>query len=198
MSPLLGGPGKIVEIDESKFGKRKYNRGHLVEGQWVFGGVERENGNFFLVPVERRNRDTLIPIIQEWILPGTTIISDCWAPYNILDQLDYHHLTVNHSNNFVDPVTGACTNTIEGLWRHAKHRVPQYRRVKSFFLGYLARFMFITRCRRQNLDPTVEFLKAAGSLYNVNSPPDNIPEESPLRPPRPPPDDHYDDDDDGN
>jgi hypothetical protein len=37
----IGGPGVIVEIDEAKFGKRKYNRGHRVEGAWVFGGVER-------------------------------------------------------------------------------------------------------------------------------------------------------------
>eukprot|EP00731_Ephydatia_muelleri_P003668 Em0001g3668a len=38
---VVGGPGKEVEIDESKFGKRKYNRGRAVEGHWVFGGMER-------------------------------------------------------------------------------------------------------------------------------------------------------------
>lgn len=31
----------IVEIDESKFGKRKYHHGHCVEGVWVVGDVER-------------------------------------------------------------------------------------------------------------------------------------------------------------
>ncbi|GFQ64511.1 piggyBac transposable element-derived protein 4 [Trichonephila clavata] len=42
-SEKIGGEGKIVEFDESKFGKRNYNRSHAVEGQWVFGGVERRS-----------------------------------------------------------------------------------------------------------------------------------------------------------
>ncbi|KAJ8955713.1 hypothetical protein NQ318_008585 [Aromia moschata] len=37
----IGDPGIHVQIDESKFGRRKYNRGRLVEGHWVLGiGVE--------------------------------------------------------------------------------------------------------------------------------------------------------------
>jgi hypothetical protein len=39
-SVKIGGPNKTVEIYESKFGQRKYHRGHPVKGQWVFGGVE--------------------------------------------------------------------------------------------------------------------------------------------------------------
>ena len=39
-----------MEIDESKFGKRKYHRGRSVDGHWVFGGIEqgsRESGNLY-------------------------------------------------------------------------------------------------------------------------------------------------------
>ena len=71
-STPLGGPGKIVEVDEAKFGKRKYNKGAYREGMWVLGGVDRETGNCFLVPCpgNRRTAAVLIPVIERWILPG--------------------------------------------------------------------------------------------------------------------------------
>ena len=51
----LGGLGKTVEIDESKFGaKRKYKRGSVSEGPWVFGVVERGSQSAAL-PCSRPN-----------------------------------------------------------------------------------------------------------------------------------------------
>ena len=44
----IRGPGKVVEIDESKFGKRKFHKGRRVDGVWVFGGIERETQKMFL------------------------------------------------------------------------------------------------------------------------------------------------------
>lgn len=38
---LLGGDSQIIEIDESKFGKRKYIRGHHVDGVWILGMIEK-------------------------------------------------------------------------------------------------------------------------------------------------------------
>ncbi|KYQ50359.1 hypothetical protein ALC60_10560 [Trachymyrmex zeteki] len=105
-SQKLGGPGCTVQIDEAKIGKRKYNRGRLVKGQWVFGGYEQGSKKVFVVPVEDRTEKTLLAIIKEWILPGTTIVSDCWKSYDCLNNEGFQHLTVNHSYNFVDPDTG--------------------------------------------------------------------------------------------
>ncbi|XP_030752315.1 uncharacterized protein LOC115879561 [Sitophilus oryzae] len=99
----LGGIGRIVEIDETKFGKRKYNRGRIIEGQWVFGGFERETKKVFLVPVENRTVATLLAVIRQWILPGTTIVSDYWKSYDTLEHEGFKHHKVNHSLNFVDP-----------------------------------------------------------------------------------------------
>ncbi|CAI6354921.1 unnamed protein product [Macrosiphum euphorbiae] len=162
----IGGEGKTVEIDESKFGRRKYHRGHRVEGQWVFGGVERETGKSFLIPVERRDKETLLVIIKDWILPGTLIMSDCWKSYDCLKDEGYTHLTVNHSIEFKNPDTGAHTNNVEGMWRHAKASMSQYCRKKRFYAGYLAKYMFLKSCRLQNVDPLAEFFKLCSIVYD--------------------------------
>ena len=53
----IGGAGK-VEIDESKFGQRKYNRERYQEGHWVFGGIERGSVKAFMVEVDDSNMST--------------------------------------------------------------------------------------------------------------------------------------------
>ena len=142
-SEKIGGNGVEVEIDESKFGKRKYYRGHRVEGQWVFGGREKYNKRkVFMIPVENRKEETLIPIIQQWIHPGSIIHSDCWKSYNILSKIGYTHVTVNHSKEFLNESNAACTNAIESDWRHAKVLMPHYGVHRGMHSGYLAEFMW--------------------------------------------------------
>ena len=160
----IGGAGKIVEIDEAKFGKRKYNMGRVIEGQWVFGGFCRETRSCFMVPVEKRDTETLIGIIKEKILPGTTVISDCWKAYECLGSEEFEHLTVNHSYNFVDPQTGAHTNTIERQWRELWQKVLVFGRKKSHFVGYLATALF--KIKFEDSDKRFHvFIKEAAKLY---------------------------------
>ncbi len=108
----------------------------------------------------------MIPIIKDWIFPGTTIISDSWNSYDSLGDEGYEHLKVNHSITFKDAETGACTNSIESSWRHAKVVMPQYHRKKDIFPSHLAKYIFMKRCRTLDLDPTVEFLRMAGQVYD--------------------------------
>ena len=122
-SELLGGNGVVVEIDEAKIGHRKYNRGRWIDGFWVFGGFERGSGRTFLVPVPSRDSQTLLSVIKQWIRPGTTIMSDCWRAYDCLSSEGFVHQTVNHSQNFVDPVSGV---SVTHCWFVLHHFTKSY------------------------------------------------------------------------
>ena len=103
----LGRPGVKVELNEAKFGKRKYNKGAYREGQWVLGAVDRNTGQCFLLPCPNNKRDaaTLLPLISRWILPGSVVYTNEWSAYNGLTAAAYTHHSANHSIQFVDPAT---------------------------------------------------------------------------------------------
>ena len=164
-SAKIGGEGKVVQIDESKFGKRKYHRGHHVEGQWVFGGIEEDSRRSFLIAVEKRDEETLLPLIKKWIEPGTVIVSDCWKAYYNLEKHGYTHSTVNHSQEFVNN-QGKHTNKIEGHWRQAKVKLPPFGVRKHHFSSYLAEFMW--RYTNKNKDLFAVFLEDVKKVYATN------------------------------
>jgi transposase-like protein len=129
---LIGGPGIIVEVDESKFGKRKYNRGHRVEGVWVVGGIERtEDRKVFVIKVDSRDAQTLLGVLQRFVRPGSIIYSDMWRGYaRITEELEMEHHCVNHSVEFVT-ADGVHTNTIEATWCGMKIMIPKRNRTSE-------------------------------------------------------------------
>ena len=165
-SECIGGNGVEVEIDESKFGKRKYYRGHHVEGQWVFGGREKyDKSKVFMVPVKNRKKETLLPLITKWIKPGSIIHSDCWKAYHQLPKLGYTHVTVIHSKEFFNEENAACTNGIENDWQHAKVMLPRYGVQHGLHAAYLAEFMW--RCKNMGKDKFLELLKDINLAFNL-------------------------------
>jgi transposase len=136
-----------VEVDESLFNKRKYNVGRLTNQVWVFGVCEETpGGKIFFQRVERRDQNTLLPIISRVVTPGSLVISDDWRAYVRLPQQGYAHGTVNHSQNFVNPTTGLNTQRIEAIWSSAKRWRRKHGYTRAEFLDdYLAEF-----CLRYN------------------------------------------------
>src|SRR3569832_407206 len=61
----IGGEGKVVEIDECLLVRSKHNVGRVAKEQWIFDGVEVGSDKWVMVTADRRNAETLLPIIEE-------------------------------------------------------------------------------------------------------------------------------------
>ncbi|KAK8754974.1 hypothetical protein V5799_002275 [Amblyomma americanum] len=145
--PPMGGPGEVVQVDECLMrGKRKANRGRLLAGDnvpphrqnnyggvvdrgpWVFGMIWEATKELRPFKVDRRDAATLGAIIAANVQPRTTIVSDEWAAYQcvpgLLDSngvnMNLSHNTVNHSQFFAQPVTGAHTQNTGSSWQKAR------------------------------------------------------------------------------
>lgn len=81
---------------------------------------------------------------------------------------NYEHLKVNHKINFKDPVTGANTNRIESTWRAAKAQYSSSGRRKEFFAGYLAKYMWIKKCKIERIDPFINFFECFHNFITRN------------------------------
>ena len=84
----------------------------------MFGGVERITGECFLVEVQQRDAATLLPIVQNFVRPGS-----------------------------MDPQTGAHTQGIEGLWSACKRMMREEHagRNADLFTTYLQEYMWRRR-----------------------------------------------------
>ena len=74
----------MVEIDVSLMIKRKYQRRGVRQQhrEWVFGMYDRTTKRGWIKFVPPREEETLLPRIQDFILPGTTVHPDGWGAYN--------------------------------------------------------------------------------------------------------------------
>ena len=130
-------------------GPAQYHRGRVNPQIWVVGGVERRTaggdiGPMFIVPVVLRTKVVLTGIITTYIRPGSTIMTDMWPAYKGVANLPqgYRHQTVNHSEHFVDPETGAHTQSIESTWRHLRESLPSYGLRPAYLDQHLNEYLY--------------------------------------------------------
>ena len=123
--------GNIVEIDETFVGgdaknkhsdkKTKNERGGTIHEKQPVLGMKERNGNVIAVVVPNRNKETILPIIQETVENDSTIMTDEYTAYKDL-KFEYLHNTVNHgAKEYVNQM--AHTNGIENFWSHLKRGI---------------------------------------------------------------------------
>lgn len=75
-------------------------------------------------------------------------------------------MTVNHSVNFVDPNSGAHTNTIESTWRALKKSLPSNGKQKTLYDIYFSQYCIRNLYLNDSTDLFTRFLEIISKVYN--------------------------------
>lgn len=71
----IGGPGKIVQMDEA----------WMVTGQWVLGMIDQDGDlRLEICSANKRPQQALVPLIQKHVKLGSEIHTDEWRAYQVL------------------------------------------------------------------------------------------------------------------
>ncbi|XP_078034524.1 uncharacterized protein LOC144468724 isoform X2 [Augochlora pura] len=170
MEGSIGGPGVIVEIDECKVGRRKFEKGRIREGVWILGMIERGGKKYRLeiCPDNKRDEITLISLIKKHVEVGSEIHTDCWKGYMNLKDHGYIHKTVNHSTNFVDPDSGAYTQNIESSWRALRARLTGGGIRKDSLIDHMCEFLWRYEVKQAGKDPFLQLIDDIKYIYSGN------------------------------
>ncbi|XP_050503044.1 uncharacterized protein LOC114332573 isoform X2 [Diabrotica virgifera virgifera] len=164
MHPLeIGGFSENGEPITVEIDLHKHHQAACTEERWLFGGVERDSGKLFIIPVAARNEETLLPIISRMILPGSIIVSDVWSGYDNIGHLGsgvYEHRICNLVDCSDDSVH---TRSIESVWLRTKKKLAHCE--TSRFELYLDEFIW--RELTKNCNQFTEFLMCLAEQYVV-------------------------------
>ena len=156
-TPLSG----EIEVDESYFGgRRKGKRGRGAAGKVPVFGLLKRGGKVFTKIIPNAKSSTLMPIIQEKILPDSVVYTDSLPSYNVLDVSCFKHYRINHSELFADKKNHI--NGIENFWNQAKRHLRKYNGIpKDHFYLYLkeCEWRFNTPDPKQQLTELKQLVK---------------------------------------
>jgi len=96
----------LAEIDESFFGKQRYDNQKI-----VIGAIEPITRRIKLQLITDREAETFEAFVEANVNSGATIMTDRHPSYNDLSSMGYAHYAFNHSTGEY-----AQTNQIENLW----------------------------------------------------------------------------------
>jgi hypothetical protein len=147
---LIGGPGKIVEINEFSYRKKKHSRSRkppFCRNIWVFGAFERASNICLFFVLKYRKKEATIELIIKHVARGSIVYLDVGkACKDILkEDKSLRYLMANYELEFVDTKTGFDTNNIKSIWKNCEMKIKhmcgksiKFRRFifSKFFLSF--------------------------------------------------------------
>lgn len=120
----LGGIGETVEIDETLIGGSVSGKGPGYKGNktCVVGMIER-GGELVTRVAPARHKAAMHQLINQHVLPGTTVNTDEFGGYKDIGLNGYRHVTVKHGAKEYATKGGAGVNAIEGFWAQLKRGI---------------------------------------------------------------------------
>ncbi len=119
-----------VEADESYFGGvRKGTRGRGAAGKVAVFGLLKRGGKVYTAIIPNAKTETLLPIIQEKVMPDSIVYTDYFTSYNALDVSEFYHRRINHSKLFARGKNHI--NGIENFWNQAKRQMRKFNGIKK-------------------------------------------------------------------
>ena len=142
-----------VEADESYFGgQRKGKRGRGASGKVAVFGLLKRGGKVYTVIIPDAKTKTLVPIIEESVVPDSVVYTDTFRSYDALDVSDFYHMRINHSKIFAHRQNHI--NGIENFWNQAKRHMRKFNGVPREHFE-----LFLKECewRFNHSDPKQQF-----------------------------------------
>lgn len=160
----LGGPGTIVQADETMMNfKCKSHRGRSPENRTDALCIVECNPKItrcWAEIIEDKRATTIIPILFNRVVPGSTVHTDEHKSYKALSRVGFVHSSVCHKFCFVDRETGIHTQHVESFNNALKFEIKIQKGVKTEKRGdFLTEFIWKWNNKENLFDAVLNLIK---------------------------------------